>query len=104
VGGFVIEQMVTSLATRDAYFWGTHNGAELDLMVMTRGKRHGFECKYADAPGTTKSMHVALEDLGLAHLWVIYPGTETLCSRQAHYRRAAREIPALAEELKTSHA
>ena len=69
-----LEQLVALLDTRDAYYWATHAGAELDLLVMWNGKRYGFEIKYADAPGTTKSMHAALGDLGLAHLWVIYPG------------------------------
>lgn len=39
-------------------------------------KRHGFEIKYADAPGRKRSMHIAIEDLGLEHLWVIYPGDQ----------------------------
>ena len=43
---------------------------------MRGGKRYGFECKLADAPGTTRSMRVALNDLELEHLWVVYPGDE----------------------------
>jgi uncharacterized protein len=74
--GFAIEHIIRSLDTRDAYFWGTHGGSELDLMVSMRGKRYGFEIKYSDAPRTERSMHVALADLGLDHLWVIYPGRE----------------------------
>lgn len=74
--GFALEQVIARLETRDAYYWATHGGAELDLMVMRRGKRYGFEFKYADAPGTTRSMRVAMEDLGLAHLWAVYPGRE----------------------------
>ena len=74
--GFAVEQLLAGLATRDAYFWATHGGAELDLLVFRGGKRYGFECKFADAPGTTRSMRVALEDLGLAHLWIVYPGDE----------------------------
>ena len=46
-----------------AHFWGTHGGAELDLLVARRGRRHGFEVKLADAPGTTRSMRVAIDDL-----------------------------------------
>jgi predicted AAA+ superfamily ATPase len=72
--GFAIEQIIRLLDTRDAYFWATHGGAELDLMVHAGGKRYGFEFKYSDAPGTTRSMQVAVHDLALAHLWVIYPG------------------------------
>jgi predicted AAA+ superfamily ATPase len=102
--GFVIEQLVATLGVRDAYFWGTHNGAELDLMLMMRGKRHGFECKYADAPGPTKSMRTALADLNLAHLWVIYPGKERYVLDKQITVVPASEIPLLAEELKTPHA
>ncbi len=72
--GFAIEQVITAFDTRDAYFWATHAGAELDLMIMARGKRFGFEFKYADAPGRSRSMSISLENLGLEHLWVVYPG------------------------------
>ena len=72
--GFAIEHIIHAFRTRDAYFWATHAGAELDLMVMIAGKRHGFELKYKDAPGRKRSMHIAIEDLGLEHLWVVYPG------------------------------
>ena len=74
--GFALEQLLAGLDTRDAYFWATHGGAELDLLVFGGGKRYGFECKFADAPGTTRSMRVALEDLDLSHLWIVYPGEE----------------------------
>jgi predicted AAA+ superfamily ATPase len=74
--GFALEQVIGALKTRDAYFWATHGGAELDLLTLVRGNRYGFEFKYADAPGRTRSMHAAIEDLGLEHLWVIYPGQQ----------------------------
>lgn len=74
--GFCLENIIGVLQTRDAYFWATHAGAELDLMVMLDGKRYGFEFKYADAPGAGRSMHIAVTDLDLEHLWVIYPGQE----------------------------
>jgi len=74
--GFALEHVIQVLRTRDAYFWATHAGAELDLMVTIGGKRHGFEFKYADAPGRKRSMHIAIEDLGLEHLWIIYPGDQ----------------------------
>jgi predicted AAA+ superfamily ATPase len=73
--GFVLEHVLWTLDRREAYFWATHAGAELDLMVTIRGRRHGFEFKFADAPASTRSMHIAVEDLALEHLWVIYPGT-----------------------------
>ena len=74
--GFAMEQIVHSLGTRDAYFWATHAGAELDLMIMAAGKRYGFEFKYSDVPKKQKSMDIAIRDLGLEHLWVIYPGDQ----------------------------
>jgi predicted AAA+ superfamily ATPase len=72
--GYALEHVIGGIQTRDAYFWGTHAGAELDLFVMIKGKRYGFEFKYTDAPGLSRSMHTAIEDLHLDHLWVIYPG------------------------------
>jgi predicted AAA+ superfamily ATPase len=74
--GFCLENIIGMMQTRDAYFWATHAGAELDLMVMLDGKRYGFEFKYADAPGAGRSMHTAVTDLDLEHLWVVYPGRE----------------------------
>jgi hypothetical protein len=74
--GFALEHVINVFRTRDVYFWATHAGAELDLMLMIAGKRHGFEFKYADAPGRKRSMHIAIEDLGLEHLWVVYPGDQ----------------------------
>ncbi len=75
--GFAIEQILSCHMPREAYFWATHAGAELDLLLHVGGKRFGFEFKLADAPGTTKSMRTALRDLALQHLWVVYPGDET---------------------------
>lgn len=75
--GFVIEQVLGLLRVRDAYFWGTHQGAELDLLVSIRGKRVGFEAKLADAPTMTKSMRIASEDLRLTHLFVVHPGSHS---------------------------
>ena len=72
--GFAIEQVLTLLRAREAYFWRTHQGAELDLLVMHKGRRYGFEMKMGDAPTATKSMRIALHDLGLSSLYVVYPG------------------------------
>lgn len=72
--GFALEHVLRCFPVREAYFWSTHGGAELDLMLFVRGKRWGFEFKFGDAPSATKSMHVALRDLRLDRLWVIYPG------------------------------
>ena len=74
--GFALEQTLLAHGEREAYFYGTQRGAELDLMLLRRGRRWGFEFKCTDAPRTTKSMHVVIEDLGLDHLWVLYPGDQ----------------------------
>jgi len=73
--GYVVEEVLKAVEPDDAYFWATHSGAELDLLVFKEGRRIGVECKRADAPRLTSSMRIALEDLGLDHLVVIYPGT-----------------------------
>ncbi len=65
------------MGERNAYFWGTQSGAELDLLLTLGGARYGVEIKYGDAPGITKSMRIALEDLDLRHLYVVYPGSKT---------------------------
>jgi len=75
--GFVIEEILMSVGERNAYFWATQSGAELDLLLFAGGVRYGVEAKYSDAPGVTKSMRIALDDLGLRHLFVVYPGSET---------------------------
>lgn len=75
--GYVIEQVLQSLCPPQAYFWAVHSGAELDLLFFYGGKRYGVEVKFREAPEITRSMHTALHDLDLTHLWVIYPGTET---------------------------
>ena len=74
--GFALEQTLRAQGERDAYFYATQRGAELDLLLLRRGRRWGFEFKCTDAPRTTKSMHTVIEDLGLAHLWVLYPGDQ----------------------------
>jgi uncharacterized protein len=74
--GYVIEQLVDLLRPEEAYFWGTQGGAELDLLFFYHGKRYGIEVKFNEAPLVTRSMHIALQDLRLEHLWVVYPGKE----------------------------
>ena len=72
--GFALEQTLQIVRPVDAYFWSTYSGAEVDLFFIKNGKRHGVEFKYSEAPKATKSMYVAIEDLSLDHLWVVYPG------------------------------
>jgi uncharacterized protein len=73
--GYCIEQLIQQHSDATPYFWATQSGAELDLLLIKRGKRLGYEIKYSETPTTTKSMHVAIEDLQLDKLTVIHPGS-----------------------------
>lgn len=73
--GYALEEVLKALRPDEAYFWATHNGAELDLLLFRRGKRTGVEFKRADAPKLTPSMQIAMNDLRLEELLVVYPGT-----------------------------
>lgn len=77
--GFALQEVVRALhaRTEQCYFWATHQGAELDLLVVRAGKRRGFEFKRTDAPSVTKSMHVALRDLGLESIDVVHAGGDS---------------------------
>ena len=97
--GFALEQVAGLLDAHDMYFWATHGGAELDLLLTLRGKRYEFEFKYADAPGRTRSMLVAREDLGLERLWVVYPGTKEYALDDAITVIPLASIPRLADQL-----
>ncbi len=80
--GFALEEILLLAGDRNAFFWATQSGAELDLLLFWEGRRYGVEIKYADAPGFTKSMRIALEDLRLARLFVAYPGVESYALEQ----------------------
>jgi hypothetical protein len=72
--GYAVEEILKALRPDEAYYWATHNGAELDLLLFKNGRRIGVECKRADAPRLTPSMRAALSDLKLDELRVVYPG------------------------------
>jgi len=72
--GYAMEAVLGKIRPAEAYFWSTHNGAELDLLLFQSGKRIGVEFKRADAPTLTASMRIAMKDLSLDRLWVAYPG------------------------------
>lgn len=77
--GFAIEQVIRRLGARrdEAFFWATHGGAELDLLVVRGGQRLGFEIKRTSSPRLTPSMRSALSDLKLQRLDVLHAGEET---------------------------
>lgn len=77
--GFALEQVTQKLNAKqeECFFWATHASAELDLLIIKDGERLGFEFKYSDAPSSTRSMHIAIDDLKLDSLTVIYPGKKS---------------------------
>jgi predicted AAA+ superfamily ATPase len=75
--GYALEQALQILHPNAEYFWGTHAGAELDLIFQFRGSRYGMEIKFNEAPSLTPSMRIASSELSLDHLWIVYPGNET---------------------------
>ena len=77
--GFALEEIIRyhQVDSFDCYFWATHGHAELDLLIFKNGKRLGFEFKYTDSPKLTKSMTIAMQDLHLDELTLIYPGKKS---------------------------
>lgn len=73
---FVLEQLINfhSASSENCYFWASHQGAELDLLIVSGNKRFGFEIKFNSSPALTKSMQIVMENLALDQLYVVYPG------------------------------
>jgi predicted AAA+ superfamily ATPase len=92
--GFAAAQVIRQIGARadECYFWATHGGAELDLLVVRGQRRYGFEFKYTSAPSVTKSMHSAREDLHLARLDVVHAGEEVFPMREGIRAVALRRI------------
>lgn len=97
--GFALEQVLRVVRPAQAYFWATHGGAELDLLFFHRGRRYGVEAKFREAPAVTRSMRVALDDLGLERLWVIHPGRHTYPADERIAFLPLTEIEALPRQL-----
>jgi predicted AAA+ superfamily ATPase len=98
--GFLLEQVCSLLGVRPehAYFWATHSGAEIDLIVERRGRLHGFEFKRTVSPEVTASMHTALDELDLTSLTLVHAGEESFTMRRQVRAVAAKR---LAEDLST---
>ena len=101
--GFMLEQVLRLAAPASAYFWSTHGGAELDLLLPIEGRRHGVEFKWQEAPAVTKSMRMALADLRLDHLWVVHPGSSTFPLDEKITAVPAAGLPAWAAKLNKPH-
>jgi predicted AAA+ superfamily ATPase len=94
--GYAIEEVINTVQPDKTYFWATHQGAELDLLLFKNGRRLGVETKRMDAPRLTPSMRIALEELRLEQLVVLYPGP-----RQYPLGERVRVVP-LAELAESS--
>lgn len=86
--GFALDQVLRIARPDEAYFWATHAGAELDLLMLKDGRRVGVEFKRSDAPTLTPSMRSALADLELDALHVVYPG-----QRRYHLADRTEAVP-----------
>lgn len=102
--GFVIRELVTQLGARpeELFFWATHAGAELDLLVVRGRRRLGFEIKRTTAPATTRSMHAARESLQVARIDVIHAGDRTFPLadgiRAVAFSRLQQDMEALGQD------
>jgi uncharacterized protein len=96
--GFALERVLHTAGAAEAFYWGTHAGAELDLVLFRGGRRYGIEFKLADAPSMTKSLHIALADLKLDRAWVVYPGKQNY---PVHQNVRVCPLPEFLEELAT---
>lgn len=94
--GLAIEQILAQVRDREAWFWRTHGGAELDLLLLHQGRRLGFEIKHVSAPTMSRSLHVALDNLRLDRAFVVYPGERRYA---LHDRVEALPLTALAAGL-----
>ncbi|MDP1652946.1 MAG: ATP-binding protein [Rhodocyclaceae bacterium] len=74
--GYAMEEVLAAVEPDEAYFWATHQGAEIDLVLRKNGRLLGVECKRTDAPRMTPSLRITLDDLELERIAVIYPGTK----------------------------
>ena len=77
--GFVLGEVIRHLGAgrSECFYWATHGGAELDLLIIRGRLRLGFECKRTASPLVSPSMRIAIKDLKLKRLDVMYPGDTT---------------------------
>ena len=97
--GFALEQVLQTLKLSEAFFWATHSGAEIDLFFLAQGRRLAIEVKFNEAPHVTRSMHIALDDLALDHLWIIYPGQHAYPVHEQITVWPLREVAAVPDRI-----
>lgn len=95
--GFAMTQVLDTLQAGpdDAFFWSTHSGAEMDLVLRRGARLYGFEFKATESPKVTKSMRVAQQDLGLEHVYLVYPGDLSFPLAEGIEALGYRQIPSL---------
>ncbi|BAP89365.1 uncharacterized protein E1O_22340 [Burkholderiales bacterium GJ-E10] len=97
--GFALEQIIRLHAAtqEETYFWATHGGAEVDLLIVQGGEPIGYEIQFTDRPRTARSMHIAIESLQLRELRVVHPGEKSFPLaehiRAFGFRELVREGP-----------
>lgn len=93
--GFALEQLcsVLEIESNEMFYWGTHGGAEIDLIVERGGKRYGFEFKVTEKPSVTHSMTIAKEDLELDKVYLVYPGELSFLLREGMETLGYSQIP-----------
>lgn len=99
--GFALNQFMQIIRPTQQFFWSTYSGAELDLFFMHRGRRYGVEFKFSEAPKVTRSMRIALDDLKLDRLWIIYPGEHQYPVDEKLEVWPLQQIPNLAATLQS---
>jgi predicted AAA+ superfamily ATPase len=96
--GAMLQQVAARIGARpdECFFWATHSGAELDLLVVRGRRRWAFEFKRSSAPTFTKSLKAAIDALQPAHTFVLHAG-----DRSFHLREHVTAIAAgrLLEDL-----
>lgn len=90
--GYIIEEIIRTYHPDDVYFWATHNSAEIDLLLQSNGQTIGVECKRADAPKITPSIRIALDDLKLAAVYIVYPGMKSYSLAENVYTVSMHEM------------
>lgn len=92
--GFVIEQLVALTGARadQVYFWATHGGAELDLLIVRGSERLGFEIKRTTSPKVTRSLRSAIDTLHLDRAEIIHAGDASIPLTDDVFARAASSL------------
>lgn len=96
--GFALEEVIRhhmpEMDEKNFYFWATQSGAELDLLTVSGLRKIGYEFKYQDAPKITKSMRLALEDLNLERLYIVYPGEKSFQMAEKVFLLSLQDVKA----------